>query len=110
MELSRREPPHSRAVVIEDSSDSDMTTSVSDSSVEVDRTKPASVAQLPVATSRWASGQVVKAYEVFCGSAGLTSALTKVGFEATGVDFKGNKDKPKGRCLWICARYVFGEW
>ena len=51
----------------------------------------------------WAQPKVLrdKAFEVFCGAAGLTLNLTKAGFDALGVDHKGNKDKPKGRCLWI---------
>ena len=51
----------------------------------------------------WSQPEVLrdKAYEIFCGAAGLTLNLTKAGFNATGVDHKSNKDKPKGRCLWI---------
>ena len=42
-----------------------------------------------------------KAYEAFCGAAGLTGSLTKAGFKAIGIDYKGNKDKPKARCIWL---------
>ena len=39
------------------------------------------------------------ALEVFCGSAGLTAELNLMGFQATGIDWRGNKDRPKSRCL-----------
>jgi hypothetical protein len=42
-----------------------------------------------------------KAYEVFCGSGRLTLALAKSGFNAIGIDYKGNRDAPKGRCIWL---------
>jgi len=43
----------------------------------------------------------VKAVEAFCGTAGLSLALTREGVQTIGVDFNGNKDKPKARCMWL---------
>ena len=59
----------------------------------------------------WAQPKVLrdKAYEVFCGAAGLTLNLSKAGFNAVGIDHKSNKDKPKGRCLWIDLSTRFGQ-
>ena len=57
----------------------------------------------PACKKIWAQPKVLrdKAFEVFCGAAGLTLNLTKSGFDAVGVDHKGNRDLPRGRCLWI---------
>ena len=41
------------------------------------------------------------AVELFCGSAGLTYELEKIGFHAIGVDYVMNKDKPRGRYLCL---------
>ena len=61
---------------------------------------------------RPAIGKVLKkcvAYEVFCGCARLTKALCSVGFNATGIDFKGNKDKTSGRSQWIDLTTTVGQ-
>ena len=42
-----------------------------------------------------------KAYEVFCGKAELTKRLKKAGFDAIGIDWKGNKDKPVSQVLLL---------
>lgn len=49
------------------------------------------------------------AFEIFCGSARLTKSLCKVGFHATGIDFKGNKDKTDGRCQWLDLTTTAGQ-
>ena len=41
------------------------------------------------------------AFEIFAGAAGLSWALMKEGFDATGVDHRGNKDKPKAPTIWL---------
>eukprot|EP00973_Karenia_brevis_P018150 2492443-Karenia_brevis.AAC.1 len=43
--------------------------------------------------------RIHKAVELFCGSARMASALQKVGFEALGIDYRKNKDKPSSRYL-----------
>ena len=39
--------------------------------------------------------------EICCGCARLASHCSKVGLKALGVDWKGCKDKPEGRVIWI---------
>ena len=41
------------------------------------------------------------ALEVFCGQALLTKELQKAGFAATGIDHKGNKDRPLAKTVWL---------
>lgn len=53
------------------------------------------------------------ALETFCGKAALTSALKKAGFAATGIDYKGSKDKAVARTIWLdltrrATNYSFG--
>ena len=50
-----------------------------------------------------------KALEIFCGCARLTLALSKEGFEATGVDWAGNKDKTEGRTILVDATTSWGQ-
>ena len=67
---------------------------------------------VPVATKRRRMAPRTerdKAFEVFCGSGGYTCALEKAGFDVVGIDFAGNKDKPKGRCLWIDLSRPIGQ-
>jgi hypothetical protein len=51
----------------------------------------------------------LKALEIFCGCARLTLSLTKEGFDATGVDFIGNKDKPEGKTVLLDASTSWGQ-
>lgn len=50
-----------------------------------------------------------KALEVMCGCAELTSELHKAGFDATGIDYKGCKDKAKSRVIWIDLATRLGQ-
>ena len=49
------------------------------------------------------------ALEVFAGSARLTAALIEVGFEACGVDWEGNKDKPVAPVRMINLACLAGQ-
>ena len=43
----------------------------------------------------------IGAFEVFCGHAGLTRALTRAVFSAQGIDYKFNASKPVAPCIWV---------
>lgn len=47
------------------------------------------------------NGAPPQALEIFCGKAVLTSELQKAGFEATGVDYRNNKDRPVAKVVWL---------
>ena len=55
------------------------------------------------------AGTKKKALEIFCGCARLTAALNAEGFDATGVDWMGNKDRPEGRTVLIDATDQWGQ-
>jgi hypothetical protein len=57
--------------------------------------------EIPVKSVPLPKAHKDKAYEAFCGSGRLTLALTKSGFNATGIDYKGNRDAPKARYIWL---------
>ena len=39
--------------------------------------------------------------EVFCGCAEMARNFSKAGFEAAGIDWRGNKDIPRHKCIWM---------
>ena len=41
------------------------------------------------------------ALEIFCGQALMTKELQRAGFEAIGIDHKGNKDSPLAKTVWL---------
>lgn len=48
------------------------------------------------------------AVEIFCGCAKLTASLSKAGFNALGVDYEKNKDRPIGKCINIDLNTKWG--
>ena len=98
-------PPSSSELIEVDSDSSSITITplASDTEIVEPQSKKRLVQPPPSCKKIWAQPKVLrdKAYEVFCGAAGLTLNLSKAGFDATEVDHKKNKDKPKGRCVWI---------
>jgi hypothetical protein len=93
-------PAPKRAIEVHSNIDSNSsdTMSVSNSSDEcmvIDDEKPPDIVTYSNGPCR------DKAFEVFCGAAGLTLTLSKAGFRAVGIDYQGNKDKPRSRCLYL---------
>ena len=50
-----------------------------------------------------------RAYEVFCGKAELTKQLRNAGFNAIGIDYKGNKDKSVAQVLILDVNTDWGR-
>ena len=50
-----------------------------------------------------------KAYGVFCGKAELIRKLRNAGFDALGIDYKGNKDKPVAQVLILDINADWGR-
>jgi len=71
----------------------------------VDLASPISSPTLSPAPSEASEGEEEsdppEALEVFCGCAQYTAELQKAGFRATGIDYKGNKDKPRAKTIWL---------
>ena len=86
-----------KEIIVIDSDSSD-TVSV-DNSTDEEKTPP------KVMTANSESGKKCKALEIFCGCAGRTLTLSNEGFDATGVDYAGNKDKTEGRTVLIDASH-----
>ena len=42
-----------------------------------------------------------EALEAFCGKGVLTKELQAAGFSAVGIDYKGNKNKPVAKVVWL---------
>ena len=72
------------------SSDTDLDAEVSEENVPKVRKL-----DLLVAEKKWV------AIEVFAGSARLTRALAAAGFDACGIDYNHNKDKPVAKVSWV---------